>query len=71
MTAPSLKKQVGDFVEVWLKWKRARSVDMQTAHEKKLFLMAKTAIKNTNYESWLKELDNQLADPVTKKSSKK
>ena len=70
MTAPSLEKQVVDFVEVWHKWKRARSVATQTANEKKLFQMAENAIKNANYETWLKELDKQLANPVAKKSGK-
>jgi len=71
MTSPSLKKQVSEFVVVWQKWKRARSVTTQTAHEKKLFHMAETAIKNTNYESWLKELDKQLIGPLEKRVKSK
>jgi hypothetical protein len=33
--------------------------------------MAETAIKNTNYESWLKELDKQLIGPLEKRVKSK
>jgi hypothetical protein len=65
-----MTKQIKDdakiFVEVWRKWKNARTEASIRQHENRLFRMADVIIKRGHYEVWVKEV-TRLLDAGTRK----
>lgn len=60
-----MTKQIKDdakvFVEIWRKWKNARTEISINQHQNRLLRMADKIIKNGHYEIWFKEVSKLMA----------